>query len=243
MADLYQRTIDKRKYLEENGYKYICMWECEFDRQCKESRQLQNYIESLEIVPPLEPRDAFYEGRTEVFTLYKEAGIDETIKYYDVASLYPFINKRGNIQLGHPTIITENIKDIDHYEGLIKCKITPPRNLQISVLPTKINGKFMFTLCRTCTENNSNDKCHHTEKERSLTVTWVTDEVKKAIAKGYKVRRIYEGWHFNDISQYDPETRRGCVFTEYVNTFLKLKQEASGWPEWCQSKEDRQKYN
>jgi G:T-mismatch repair DNA endonuclease (very short patch repair protein) len=66
MADLYQRTIDKRKYLEENGYKYICMWECEFDRQCKESRQLQNYIESLEIVPPLEPRDAFYEGHTEV---------------------------------------------------------------------------------------------------------------------------------------------------------------------------------
>ena len=67
--------------------------------------------------------------------------------------------------------------------------------------------------------------------------------MKKGIAKGYKVRRIYEGWHFNDISQYDPETRRGCVFTEYVNTFLKLKQEASGWPEWCQSKEDRQKYN
>jgi len=87
MADLYQRTIDKRKYLEENGYKYIYMWECEFDRQCKESRQLQNYIEPLEIVTPLEPRDAFYGGRTEVFTLYKEAGIDETIKYYEVTSL------------------------------------------------------------------------------------------------------------------------------------------------------------
>jgi len=53
---------------------------------------------------------------------------------------------------------------------------------------------------------------------------------------------MYEVWHFNDISQYDPETRRGGVFTEYVNTFLKLKQEASGWPEWCQSEEDRQKY-
>jgi hypothetical protein len=34
----------------------------------------------------------------------------------------------------------------------------------------------------------------------------------------------------------------GGVFTEYVNIFLKLKQEASGWPEWCQSEEDRQKY-
>jgi hypothetical protein len=40
---------------------------------------------------------------------------------------------------------------------------------------------------------------------------------------------MYEVWHFNDISQYDPETRMGGVFTEYVNIFLKLKQEASGW--------------
>jgi hypothetical protein len=69
-----------------NGYKYICMWECEFDRQCKESRQLQNYIEPLEIVTPLEPRDPFYGGRTEVFTLYKEAG---HIHMY----LYPFSSR------------------------------------------------------------------------------------------------------------------------------------------------------
>jgi hypothetical protein len=46
-----------------------------------------NPLEPLEIVTPLEPRDPFYGGRMEVFTLYKEAGIDATIKYYEVTSL------------------------------------------------------------------------------------------------------------------------------------------------------------
>jgi hypothetical protein len=45
------------------------------------------YSSNLEIVTPLEPRDPFYGGRMEVFTLYKEAGIDATIKYYEVTSL------------------------------------------------------------------------------------------------------------------------------------------------------------
>ena len=41
---------------------------------------------------------------------------------------------------------------------------------------------------------------------------------------------------------YEPVTRTGGVFTEYVNTFLKLKQEASGWPEWCRTESEKQTY-
>jgi hypothetical protein len=51
--------------------------------------------------------------------------------------------------------------------------------------------------------------------------TWVTDEVKKAIDKGYILNSIYEVWHFENISQYDPNTK-------YVNTSRKC-----GWPKWC----------
>lgn len=32
------------------------------------------------------------------------------------------------------------------------------------------------------------------------------------------------------------------AFTEYVNTFFKMKQEASGWPKWCENKEGKQSY-
>jgi hypothetical protein len=41
--------------------------------------------------------------------------------------------------------------------------------------------------------------------------------------------------------QYDPETDDGGLFVEYINTFLKLKTEASGYPNWvqCPKDEDR----
>ena len=29
---------------------------------------------------------------------------------------------------------------------------------------------------------------------------------------------------------YDPIAKQGSLFTEYINTFLKIKQEASGYP-------------
>ncbi|CAC5379364.1 unnamed protein product [Mytilus coruscus] len=33
MSDLYQITLDKRIFLEKNGHKYICIWECEFEKK------------------------------------------------------------------------------------------------------------------------------------------------------------------------------------------------------------------
>lgn len=75
-----------------------------------------------------------------------------------------------------------------------------------------------------------------------ITGTWVSDEVKKAIEKGYVVDKIFEVWHFDSISQYDLLAKEGGAFTDYVNTFLKMKQEASGWPERCKTDEERFKY-
>ena len=95
----------------------------------------------------------------------------------------------------------------------------------------KMNNKLLFTLRRTCSENQQQKPCQHNDEERPLTGTWITDELKKALQKGYAVQRIYEVWHFDETEQYDPKTKTGGLFTDYVNTFLKMKQEASGWPE------------
>ena len=242
MSDLYENTIEKKKFLESEGYTYECIWECEFKSELLGNSDMKQYIDSLESVTPLEPRDAFYGGRTEAFKLYAEASSEKQIKYYDVTSLYPFINKTGKIPLGHPSIITGNFEDINHYEGLIKCRVLPPRQLYIPVLPTKCNGKLVFSLCHACSEGYQNIVCNHSEKDRAFTGTWVTDEIKMALAQGYKLLKIYEIWHFDNISQYDPSTKTGGIFTEYVNTFLKVKQEASGWPDWCRSELQKQNY-
>ena len=237
MSDLYMRTLDKKKYLQDNGYKYVCKWECDFRREIDESTELKTFIQTLEFVSPLEPREAFYGGRTEGFQLYAEASTSRKIKYYDVTSLYPFINKTGKIPMGHPEIITENF-----HKCLIKCKVIPPRGLYMPVLPVKCNGKLTFSLCRTCGETYRQSKCHHKDQERAFIGTWVTDEVKKAIEKGYQIRVIYEVRHFANISQYDQISKSGGIFTDYVNTFLKIKQEASGWPQWCITETDKEQY-
>ena len=242
MADLYARTIEKKQFLESRGYRYVSIWECEYMRELRENDDMKTFIDSLELVSPLEPRDAFFGGRTEGFKLYEEATDERHIKYYDVTSLYPWVNKTGKIPLGHPQVITENFNDISNYEGLIKCKVVPPRGLHIPVLPVKCNGKLMFSLCRSCTETFQQTECTHTAGERAFIGTWVSDELKEAIAQGYVLQRIFEVWHFDNISQYDPYSKSGGIFTEYVNTFLKVKQEASGWPEWCVDENTRQKY-
>jgi hypothetical protein len=72
--------------------------------------------------------------------------------------------------------------------------------------------------------------------------TWVTDELKKALENGYTIVKIHEVWHFDKMVEYDPTTNTGGVFTDYANTFLKTKQEVSGWPEWCITEDDKHKY-
>ena len=242
MTDLYDKTIEKKLFVESQGYTYECIWECEFKTELLSNSNMRQFINSLEVVTPLEPRDAFYGGRTEAFKLYAEATPEQQIRYYDVTSLYPFINKTGKIPVGHPQILTENFDDIHQYEGLIKCKVLPPRKLYAPVLPAKCNGKLIFGLCRTCSESYQSTPCKHCENERAFIGTWVTDEIKVAVAQGYEIVKIYEIWHFDEISQYDTSTKTGGLFTEYVNMFLKVKQEASGWPKWCKTEEQKQQY-
>jgi hypothetical protein len=55
--------------------------------------------------------------------------------------------------------------------------------------------------------------------------TWVTGEVKIALTDGYKITKIYSIWHWDQSEQYYEETKKGGLFTEYVNTFLEIKQE------------------
>jgi hypothetical protein len=78
------------------------------------------------MINPLEPRDALYGGRTETLTLFQK---DQDISNVDVTFLYQYINKTGKIPIGHPEIVTECFTDIQQYEGLIKCKIIPPRGM------------------------------------------------------------------------------------------------------------------
>ncbi|CAB4015323.1 DNA polymerase [Paramuricea clavata] len=150
------------------------------------------------------------------------------------ASIVERCNKYGEYPIGHPEIITENFQPISDYFGLVKCSVLPPRALYHPVLPYHTQGKLMFPLCRTCADNLQQEPCHHSDAERTLHGTWVTLELEKALGKGYELMRVDEVWHF-------PEHTDG-LFKDYIDTFLKIKQEASGFPPECDTDEKKGKY-
>jgi len=81
---------------------------------------------------------------------------------------------------------------LDGVEGLVKALVEPPTDLYHPVLPMRLHGKLFFPLCRTCAEELRQDACPHTPEQRQITGTWVADELRKAVDKGYKIVKIYE---------------------------------------------------
>jgi hypothetical protein len=75
----------------------------------------------------------------------------------------------------------------------------------------------------------------------ALVGTWVFDEIRLAVQKGYRLIKVYEVYEYQ-VTRYDPETREGGLFAQYVDTFLKLKAEASGYPDWVHDAEDEDRY-
>ena len=231
MADVYKYTQKKLENLKGRGYRMVEMWECVWAKQKQDKPNIGHFVNQLDIVEPLNPRDAFCSGRTNAIKLYHQTETDEEIDYYDFTSLHPWVNKNAEYPIGHPDIIFQpGHTDIAQYFGIAKCTVLPPTQLYHPVLPLRQNGKLTFPLCLTCVEEEMaklmlerSHVCRHTPQQRQITGTWCTPEPVKAVEKGYQILHIHEVWHF-------PQTQKG-LFEEYVNKWLKLKEEASGWPE------------
>jgi len=152
--------------------------------------------------------------------LHYKARKIETIQYVDFMSLYPYICKYFKFPVGHPIIhVGDACKDIEaclRMDGLIKCSILPPEKLYHPVLPFSFNNKLMFCLCRTCvlTSSSGEEYVHTRDEDRALTGTWVMDEVRLAVEKGYRILEIYEVYEYQ-VTQYNPETDEGGHFVDY----------------------------
>ena len=173
-------------------------------------------------------------GRTEAFKfLWRWKKGHPYAQYVDFTSLYPWVNKNCRYPVGHPLIITKQklkadadvgeltLSDIpamflrkdgggyvDHEDiPLMVCKVDVqcPKNLHIPLLHEKIKGedKLMFTL---------RDKTD---------AVYTSVELLKALKLGYEVTTWTKVWYF-------PSAEEG-LFKEYINKFLKMKQQAAGW--------------
>ena len=190
------------------------------DLEIDDKQEIRNTVfqeEKIGIVPFQEQefiRKSFFGGRTNSIKLkYKFKG-DEIGVYSDITSLYPTVNYYDDYPIGHPTEITENFGDPTKYFGFIDCYVVPPKDLYFPLLATK-GDKLTFDL----------------EPKRGV---WTTIEMNKAVELGYKITKIYKVLHY--------KRRSNSIFKGYVSQFLKIKQEASGFPDWCKTVSDEEKY-
>ncbi|XP_068993909.1 uncharacterized protein [Neodiprion pinetum] len=215
----YEETRAKISRMRELGYRVTEHWECVFDRSLRENEEMREYVATHPLIAgtatseALNPRDAFYGGRTGNAFRYYEVKTDATgnayeeIRYVDVCSLYPFICKNGRFPVGHPTVYVG--EECELLTGSSECR---------------------------------QDECRHDdEAAREFEGTWVSIELKKAVEMGYKIRSIREIWSYT-VTSFDPTTRQGGHFAGYIDTFLKIKQEASGWPAECEDESARMRY-
>ena len=240
----YQSTLDKATHLRKRKFNVIEEWDCSvakrkktdpFYKSYNKTRQEQYHL--IKKHGGVDVREAFFGGRTNNIRFWCDTS-DKTeynIKYYDFRSLYPTVLKYEEFPMGHPIVINENFDDLASYFGFVKCIVQPPTNLYIPVLPYKTkNKKLVFPLCSECAEEQNQKSCEHNAEQRQLIGTWTTEELKYAVDNGYKIVKFIEVYHYPQKSDQ--------IFREYINLWLRFKQEADGWPSWVKCEEDKDRY-
>ena len=80
MEQLYKDTMRKVKYLKDQGFNVEQKWECELEKEKNEDEEMKQFFEGHELVDPLQPRDAFFGGRTNAAKLFHQCQGNEKIK-------------------------------------------------------------------------------------------------------------------------------------------------------------------
>ncbi|KAL3079387.1 hypothetical protein niasHT_036376 [Heterodera trifolii] len=246
----------KRTHAIARDFEVEVVWECEITDQLEDDPVMKAYFDNCPDSGPIDFHDAFFGGRTgpewlAASVINPENGEwkSRTIKVKDFNSLYPSRNMFTKYPVGHPTVVEFDKKvnwrcpsdivgeDGIRLEGLIKCYAVPPRHClhDIPVLPHRNSKRTLFPLCRTCAKIypngliDPNYNCpHFSDKERGFSTSVTHIELEMALRSGYKVTHVYRAYIWRFACDWSDS-----LFHSYMNKFLKIQFEASGYPAPC----------
>jgi len=66
----------------------------------------------------------------------------------------------------------------------------------------------MFPLCSACANTMNQGSCTHSDEERYIIASWLTDKVRKAVDMGYGLVEVFEFWEYS-VTCFDKETNSG----------------------------------
>lgn len=233
MSELLASTMLRTKNLEKAKYKVVECWEHEWIGTEIRNEFLRG--RDLDDFKTLDMKDAFFGGNTQPMKLYVGEKEGRKIRYLDFTSLYPAVMK-GNLRpvvqggetfeclwpIGHPEKfnVHEILSDLSNIHGFIKAKVIPA-NLYNPILPERRNGKLIFGC-------------------EPIVGTFTTADLKCALRYGYKIEQIYSAEHFPMSFTHRNVAKN--LFREYVDMFLKIKQENDGWPDGVETEEQKQAF-
>ena len=149
--EVYEAMQRKTLMLTAVGCTVIEKWGCEYKEDKKTNAELKSFLNNHEAIPPLQPRDGFFGGRTGATTLYAKAEPDKEILYQDFTSLYPWVNKHCKYPVGFPEAhLNASNQDIHSYFGVVLIDVLAAERLFHLVLPVREGGKLTFPLCSGC---------------------------------------------------------------------------------------------
>ena len=230
------RTAERKKRLE-TVMPVIEVWEHEIEDLLNQDREFREFYDTCKVVTRLTGRDSLLGGRVECHRSFAKSSLEKEIRVFDIVSLYPSVFSMEKYPLGHPTVITqftEEEKGTLPFEGIVKCRVLPPRDLALPVLGISVCEGLYFVNCYTCLIKRHSNCTHEKEDDRALTGTWCTVELKLALSRGYRILELYEAYHWDEWSD--------TLYRDYVKMFLKGKYAASGFPVHIVTQQEKKDY-
>ena len=209
------------------------VWECEWKRLRKTDKKIKAICEEFrEHISRglISPRQGLYGGRTELYRRYYRVQPGQELKYYDIVSLYPWVQKSENFPVGpFFTVYGRSLPKINSFKKIMKkhpnsgiapISMRAPHQCLYPVLPMKISEILSFTLCPLCAETLT-FPCPHDDSQRIITGTYTYAEIEEALKAGYEIEKLHEIIFFKEVAP---------IFRACINTLAALRVAYSGWP-------------
>jgi hypothetical protein len=84
MGNLLEETEARDQMLKDAGFHVVTMWEHDYDSKIRHEPEFREFCKGVVVLEPMNPRAAFYGGRTNAVKLHHKVQGDEEIRYYDV---------------------------------------------------------------------------------------------------------------------------------------------------------------
>lgn len=111
MRNVHRETRTRIQQLSQLGYRVKEMWEWEWNRMIQADPQLKQFIDTLDIATPLNPRQAFLGGRTNAIKFHHKFQENEKIHYSNMILLYPCANLECDYPIPPHTQTSPDITD------------------------------------------------------------------------------------------------------------------------------------